>query len=87
MDKTVPQTAPDHTAPDNDAVLFGKSVTPRIVAVHPVPIHKGQHAASMRVYFRNEQHDTISVQEEPVFPFFFLADVGLLNTFPHKMSG
>ena len=84
MDKTVPQAASDQTVPGDDAALFGKSLTPLIVAVHPVPDQRGQHAAKMRVYFRDVQHDTVSTKEEPVFPFFFLSDASLLHTFPRN---
>ena len=67
----------------DDVALFGKSSRQRIVAVQPVPNHPGADAASVYVYTRSES-DTIAVNEESVYPFFFLSDVNLLQDFPRN---
>ncbi len=77
MDKT-----PVEVSPENDVALFGKSSTPGIVSVHPVPGNRKQDTSKMRVYYRDPSTDTVSVTEEPVYPFFFIADANLLRSFP-----
>ncbi|MFK7848961.1 MAG: DNA polymerase domain-containing protein [Rhodothermales bacterium] len=79
MDKQTAQALPAH-----DIALFGKSDTPRIVAVHPVPNSRGQSTSSMQVYVRDEETGQVRSKEEPVYPFFFLADLSLLHTFPRN---
>ncbi len=82
----------DHPRPHNDldaahdldAELFGKADTPNIVAVHPVPSRGSDKASQVQVYYRDITEDRVSSEVHPVYPFFFLADIRLLQTFPRS---
>lgn len=67
-----------------DATLFGKSSREGIVAVHPAGGIKSAGPASVYVYTRNTSTGTTEISTEPVYPFFFLADIQLLATFPRN---
>ena len=68
----------------SDITLFGKSSRERIVAVHAAGGLKSSGPATMHVYTRTHQDHPIEVSTEPVYPFFFLADIRLLSTFPRS---
>ena len=68
----------------SDITLFGKSSRERIVAVHANGGMKAAGPAQVNVYTRNTQNNHTEVTLEPVYPFFFLADIHLLSTFPRS---
>ena len=63
------------------ADLYGKSNRQHIVALQPMHTGRRSDPASMRVYLRNLEKRRIEVKEEPMHPFFFLSDIGLLTSF------
>ena len=65
----------------SDVALFGKDPTPRLLDVQPVRNGSDEQPATVRVYRRSEDLQTVNVDEERIFPFFFLSDVQLLKPF------
>lgn len=62
-----------------DPLLYGHDPTDRLVGLHLVARPDGSEA--MRVY-RRDENDRVTSSDEPFYPFFFLADLALLNDFP-----
>lgn len=69
-------------ATGDDTVLYGHDATPRLVAVHPVVPAAETEQALMRVYRRDVSYTTLTTEDVPFYPFFFLADLSLLRGFP-----
>ncbi|MDX1545679.1 MAG: DNA polymerase domain-containing protein [Rhodothermales bacterium] len=67
-------------APPSDLALFGRDATERIVDV--LPLLDGE--ARVRVYRRSADGRTVTAEDEPFYPFFFLTDVELLRGFPRE---
>lgn len=63
-----------------DVALYGKDATARIVDV--LPLRQGQEISQVRVYYRSEDGQHITSTDEPFYPFFFLANIDLLEGFP-----
>lgn len=68
---------PDTALPD--PLLFGHDATERIVAVQTL----GGAGDRVRVY-RRLSDDTLSWDDEPVHPYFFLSDLRLIEDFPRE---
>ena len=64
----------------SDAALFGKSDLTRILAVNPIR-QRSNGPAMVRVYRRCENGERVSSSDESIYPFFFLADIQLLQGF------
>lgn len=77
-------STPGNTPPEQDAALFGKADTPCIVAVHPIPSRDSRDHARVQVYLRDLAQQRVLKETHPVFPFFFLSDITLLQSFPRS---
>ena len=72
----------EDTISRSDVALFGKSPNSRLVAVHPVGYREKSGPARVRVYRRSEDGVNVDSSDEPVYPFFFLSDIRLLQNYP-----
>ena len=70
----------EDTTVSSDIALYGKSVDPWLLAVHPI---RTSGPARVQVYRRNPD-GTAASEEAPIYPFFFLADIRALRTFPRR---
>ncbi|GIX47819.1 MAG: DNA polymerase [Candidatus Tectimicrobiota bacterium] len=75
----VPATA---AATGEDPVLYGHDPAPRLVALHPLRQEAEQ--AAMRLYWRDAPGGGLRTEDVPFYPFFFLADLRLLEGFPRQ---
>ncbi len=67
-----------------DATLFGHDPTPGLVALHPIAPTTTPDQTMMRLYQRDPSTATLSTEDTPFYPFFFLADLSLLKGFPRQ---
>lgn len=63
-----------------DIALYGKDGAARIVDV--LPLRQSQAINQVRVYYRSPDGQTVTSEDQPFYPFFFLADIDLLEGFP-----
>ena len=67
-------------APDtSDATLYGHDPTPRIVDVQPLLNRPSREQAMVRLYRRSDDGASVRTEEAPLYPFFFISDIGLLR--------
>ena len=67
-------------APDtSDATLYGHDDTPRIVDVQPLLNRPSHEQALVRIYQRSEDGAEVLTDDAPLYPFFFISDIGLLR--------
>ena len=70
------------SAPDTaDATLYGHDRTSRIVDVHPLLDRPSHEQAMVRVYRRSEDGADVYTEDAPLYPFFFISDIDLLQRY------
>jgi DNA polymerase I len=68
----------------HDPVVSGHDITPHLVALHPLPQRDSPEHAMMRLYRRVPAPASLSTEDVPFYPFFFLSDIRLLQGFPRR---
>lgn len=71
-------------APAFDIALFGKDTAEHIVALHPLLEGTNAYQSAVRIYRRQLHDDRIIEEDVPFYPFFFLADIALLQSFSRE---
>ena len=69
------------TSAASDVALYGADPTPRLVAVHPIGLDQST-PARVVLYTRSTDGQRVETEEAPLYPFFFVSDIGLLAGFP-----